>query len=537
MRSKILLENLRKQIKYVPVSLNEEEFKVKQECEESLYTFARYAWPWIEGGKEFQGGWHIQAIAEHLELTYTGKIRELLINQPPRTMKSTLVAVIFPAWCWTIDPSMQFLYASYAHTLSMRDSVKCRRLIESPWYQKLWGSKFTLVGDSNTKVRFDNTKMGYRIASSVGGTMTGEGGDFLVVDDGNNAKEVGSEVIRTSTNEWWDQVMSTRLNNPKTGRKIIVQQRLHEMDLTGHILAKDNPELVHLRIPMEFEQYNRCITVPTKSTRGKKWSDPRKKEGELLWPDHIGPKELYSLKQSLGSEYVIAGQLQQRPSPAEGGIIKKDWWNWWTESAPPRCKFVVQSWDTALSTIGCYSACSTWGVFDDDYGVPNVVLLDLWRGRVEYPELREMAQRLAKNYHDTDIENPMGGHIAPDLILVEAKANGLSLIQDLRRAGVMATRFDPTKYGDKITRARLITPLIECGRVWVPAKPPHYNTLRSYAHQMVELASLFPNAESNDLVDSMSQAFIRLLNSGWIRHREDDIPLSKPNPHSGKSVY
>lgn len=510
----------------------------------SLHTFIKGAWPIIEGGREFVDGWHLQAICEHLEAVYKGDIRMLLINEPPRCMKSTAFPVAMPAWIWTREPSFQFLFLSYVARLTIRDSVKCRRIINSKWYQQRWGHKFQLLGDVNSKIRFDNNKTGYRIATSIGGAGTGEGGDIIGIDDPNDAGETESDVIRESTNEWCDHVLSTRLNNPKTGRIVIVQQRLHSQDYSGHILAKEIPNLVHLCLPMEFERSRRCITVPLPSTNGKPWKDPRIKEGELLWPERFGEQEVENLKKSMDSDYVVAGQLQQRPSPAEGGILKKDWFQWWKEPSPPKCDFVLQSWDTALSTKAdaCYSCCTTWGVFKDKHDVSHVILLDTWHGRVEYPDLRRMATRLARNYHDTHIDHPVPEDyvLKPDMILIEAKANGLSLIQDLNRAGLIVNRFDPVKHGggDKTVRARLMSHVLEAGRIWVPAKPPHYTSLRNYADVFVNSCASFPNdADSRDYVDSMSQAIIKLMSSGLIGNPDDAELSVRYNRWQGEKFY
>src|SRR5208337_29560 len=187
------------------------------------------------------------------------------------------------------------------------------------------------------------------IASSVGGANTGEGCDIEIEDDPNNVKNVESEVTRETTNTWRDQVMATRFNNPKTFARIVVQQRTHQNDVSGHILSKQYPDMVHLCLPMEFERDRISVTVPLKSTKGIAWEDPRQDEAELLWPERIGPKELEKLKRELGGEYAIAGQFQQRPAPASGGMIKKNWFMPWKEKSPPPLEFVIQSWDTALT--------------------------------------------------------------------------------------------------------------------------------------------------------------------------------------------
>src|SRR5579872_44415 len=181
----------------------------------SLAEFVRVAWPIVEPSTPFVPGWHIDAIIEHLEAVTRGQIRNLLINVPPRHMKSLLVSVFWPPWEWIRWPERRWLFSSYAASLSIRDSLKCRRLIESPWYQRLWGERFALTGDQNTKGRFDNDRSGYRLATSVGGAATGEGGDRLVCDDPHSVNEVESDSVRNSTNGWFDIVMATRVNDPK----------------------------------------------------------------------------------------------------------------------------------------------------------------------------------------------------------------------------------------------------------------------------------------------------------------------------------
>ncbi len=505
----------------------------------TLHSFTKGAWHIVEGGREFVDGWHIGAICEHLEAVKNGQIKTLLINEPPRCMKSTTVSVMFPSWCWIADPHLQFLFLSYAEKLSMKDSVKCRRIIASKWYQERWGNRYKICGDVNTKLRFDNDKTGYRISSSIGGTATGEGGDIIVLDDPNNAGDTESETIRESTNDWCDSTLSSRLNNLKTGSVIIVQQRLHAQDYSGHILSQEIPDLVHLCLPMEFETNRRCVTIPLPSTQGKPWADPRKNEGDLLWPARIGPDELSKLKIKMRTDYIRAGQLQQRPAPAEGGIIKKSWFQIWKMPTPPRCEYILQSWDTAYSkgiTAAC-SACTTWGIFKDQHDVAQIMLLSMWHGRLENPDVRRMMIRLAKNYYDIQIDNPVPEDyiLRPDMILVENKANGGPLIQDLNRAGIILTRFDPLHQGggDKVARLRKISHIIESGKVWLPARPPSYTTLRPFADSFLEACAVFPNDEnSKDIVDSMSQALIKLRLSAWIDHPDDNYIMdnySNPN--------
>jgi len=494
----------------------------------SLHEFIKQAWPVIEGKIPFIDSWHIQAICEHLEACFYRDIKNLLINVPPRSSKTTMISIAFPAWAWLHNSEEKFMYASYAAKLGLEHSFKCRGLIESNWYRSRWGDRYTLSKDQNAKGYFLNNKGGYRISSSVGGTSTGLGASCLICDDPNSAKEGSSEAKRLNANMWWDQVWSTRLNNPKNDVRIVVQQRIHEKDISGHLLGNDTDnEWVKLILPMEFEEKRIARTIVLPSTNGQIWEDPRTTEGELLCEERFSDKEINKYKQELGS-YGYAGQYQQRPSPEAGGIIKKAWFQWWKDTTPPQIEFVLQSYDTALTAkeMSAYSACTTWGVFYDHNHIENVILLSMWRGRVEYPELREITKRLYFDYRDTGKErNPLFKGRPVDMCLIEAKASGDPLIQDLVAAGIMAVPFVPNKYGDKIQRVRLITPLIEGGRVWLPAKPPNYDKLLPFADEFIEAVAYFPNAESRDLVDTMTQALLKLKDGKFLLNPRDERPI------------
>jgi len=221
----------------------------------------------------------------------------------------------------------QILFSSYSATLSGRDSLKCRRLIESDWYRERWGSRYQLTSDQNQKQRFENDRTGYRIATSVGGSATGERADVVVVDDPHSVEQAASDVERRTAVEWWNGTMSTRLNDFSNGHKVVIQQRLHEMDLTGDLLVKGGYEL--LCLPAEFEPERKCSTSIG-------WTDPRTEIGELLWPQKVTRAELAEVKVALGS-YRYAGQYQQRPTPPEGGIFKRSWWRYWQPSAIAIC--------------------------------------------------------------------------------------------------------------------------------------------------------------------------------------------------------
>lgn len=438
----------------------------------SLKRFIEAAWPVLEPTTAYSANWHIDAICEHLEAVSRGEIRNLVINIPPRCMKSLIVAVFWPVWSWISQPGMRWLFSSYNSKLSIGDSLKCRRLIESQWFQSRYGGAFRLEGDQNRQDRFENDHAGYRIATSVGGTGLGIGGDVLVADDPHNAREPESPTRRAAALTWWDELMSSRLNDPKTGRKVIVMQRLHEADLSGHVLERGG--YVHLRIPMEFEAGARCETPIG-------WRDPRETDGDLMWPARFGPPEIEALKTATGS-YGYAGQYQQRPAPRAGGMIELAWFKRF--DAPPETPVrTVQSWDTASKPgeRNDPSVCGTWQEAGGRWHLVHV-----WRARVEYPALKRKAMSLAARWE-------------PDAILIEDKSSGEALIQDLKAEPTMplpVIAITPEK--DKETRASVVSPLIEAGRVALPVKAPWL------ADYEAEVAT-FPNAAHDDQVDMTSQ--------------------------------
>ena len=470
----------------------------------SLKEFIKSSWQTIEPGRDFYDNWHIDAISEHLQAVVNGQIKRLIINIPPRHMKSISVAVALPAWTWAVQPQKRFLFASYAASLSVRDSVKCRRLIDSKWYKEHFGEVFKLTGDQNQKQRFENNQTGYRIATSVDGALTGEGGDIIIIDDPHNVREAESSAVRESVLDWWDQAMQTRLNDPKTGAFVIIMQRVHENDLTGHILRNEYNDWDHLCLPARYELGH---PSPTKSSLN--FTDPRTKENQLLWPERIDDKTLDSLEKSLGS-YASAGQLQQRPMPKGGGILKAEWWVPWEKEDLPDIEYIIQSWDTAFSTKEktSYSARTTWGVFRR-HGQVNAIVLDMWYDRVTYPELRAIAQEA---YHEYE----------PDAVLIEKKASGQSLLQDLRMAGIPVIPYSPDR--DKEARAHAASALLEDGRIFFP-----YD--KKWSKNLIDICAAFPAGDNDDIVDTCTQAWLRLRKGWFVTHSadydEDDGELTK----------
>jgi phage terminase large subunit-like protein len=509
-------------------SLSDEDAIIKEQCEASFYEFVKRSWIHVEG-REYVDGWHIQAMCEHLQATHKLEIRNLICNMPPRMGKSTIFSVLFPAWCWTIEPGLRFLYIAYSETLSVRDSISCRRLIANDWYRKLWGNKYSILRNVDNKHRFDNNKYGSRLSSSEHGTITGQGADIVCFDDPNNMETVHSTVIREGTNDFFDFTLSSRYTREHLLRRIVLQQRTHINDLTGHILSRNDPSWVFLCLPMEFDKSRRASTIILPMSDGKVWTDPRKKDGELLCPNYVDIEGLKRIKFNLRNDsYNIAAQLQQRPSPAEGGLLKAEWFRPWVLPYYPNFEYILQSWDTALTTgkMSCYSACTTWGVFKDrDVGSYNIMLLSLFKEKLEYPDLRKAAIRLAHNYEDVYFDDPITGYKPPHLVLVEEKMNGYCILQDLMRANLPVMKFNPNQHGNKISRCRIVSHLIENGLVWLPTEAPKYKNYTEDSQLFLEAAINFPedrsNKPTNDIIDSMSQAFIRLTSMGWVSNTYD----------------
>lgn len=489
--------------------------------EDSLYEFLRAGWRYIDPNP-FVDSWHLGAIAEHLQAVCDGQITRLIINQPPRTSKSSML-VAFDPWVWaqrdhtdTSGPGVQFLHASYAQSLSIRDSVKTRRMLESPWYQRYWGDRVRITSDQNTKVRFDNAQGGYRLATSVGGTLTGEGGSIIIIDDPHNAMEAESEAIRLSTLEWFDNSLSTRLNNPRTGAMILVMQRLHEDDLTGHILSSDaGSDWVHLMLPMRYESERARILYPNAIG----WSDERTVEGELLTPERYDERSVKRLEKQLGP-YGAAGQLQQRPEPKGGGILKRDYWMDWERETYPQVDYVLASIDTAFTENeeNDPSAMTVWGIFLNQHEVPCVILMNAWTERLELNDLVHKIGKTAKKFKI-------------DHMLVENKASGISVAQELRRIfsyedwGIQI--MDPGRQ-DKVARAYSVQPVLSegCelkdgvihrtgpGIVYAPMA-------FSWADMVITQCASFPKGKHDDIVDTVTQALRFLRTTGMISRGEE----------------
>ena len=444
----------------------------------SMEAFFLRAFSIIDPGVTLKMNWHIGLICEYLESCYEREIQNLIINMPPRNMKSNTCTVAFPAWVLGKEPTERFLCASYSASLSTKHSVDTRTVMESQWYKQLFPGTI-LAKDQNEKTKFQTTKRGHRIATSVGGTATGEGGNFLISDDPVNPKMAMSKVERENANNWTDQTWSTRKNDPTTAVEILVQQRLHVQDNTGH--WKDRSDnITHLVIPQEAPSAK--IFIFPRSKREKKVE-----KGELLHEARNSVAQISDFKKRLGS-YGYAAQQQQTPSPAGGGIVKLAWFQRYDE--PPMWQ------DEHKITLSIDSANK-----DKDLNDPSVAVLwqttaaghflrDVWLDRVIYPDLKHKVIALIEKWR-------------PNEIIIEDKASGQQLIQDLRRAmphwPVIA--MEPSGQGDKIVRMSNESPAIEAGACWLPNKA-------SWLFDYEEELQNFPNAAHDDQVDMTSQ-FLR----------------------------
>lgn len=519
-----MLNDVRKLYNVDPVS----DFVLEQQelYRNNFYLFIKDAWSALEGDNvPFVDNWHIQAIAEHLEACNRGDIKFLIVNMPPRCMKSSIISILLPCWIWGRgEPWKKFLCGTFSAKLSFEHSLKCRDLLNSKWYQGIFGNVFKLRDDNNNVQKYSNDHKGYRIATSVGGGV-GQGGDIIILDDPNSIEDMDSEARRTAVGNWYNRTISDRLNDKVRGCKIILQHRPHMLDLSGIVLMEDRKDIVHLRLPMEFEKSHRCSTIILPSTKGKKWTDPRTQEGELLWPEKH-PKRYIEQEKRTKGPFAYNALYQQRPSPLEGGIFTKDDFMVWDYEHAPDFEQIIQSWDTALvgkradeTSDPCMSVCTTWGVFKNSYGLTCVMLLELYAGHIEFHVMREMAQRMAVNYKDTDYENPIGGQRPVDYVLIETKTLGDPLMSELYMAGIPTKGFNPQGHGGKIARARSCLPEIATGRVYV-RESFKSKKLFKHAEKLLEAAINFPSHNSNDIIDTMSQVLITLKRQRILVHED-----------------
>lgn len=430
--------------------------------------------------------WHLDMMVSKLEAVRRGEIKRLIINVPPRSLKSSIGSVALPAFWLGHRPSEQILCVSYGQDLANKHSADCRAIMSSPWYQRIFPTR--LSSQRQAVEEFATTARGFRMATSVGGVLTGRGANLIVIDDPLKPDEAVSEVQRRKVNEWYDSVLYSRLNNKETGAIIIIMQRLHLDDLVGHVTAQEPWEILSLPAIATAEERH-LIQSP--------WGTYThlRHEGEALQPERESLETLALLRSTMG-EYNFSGQYQQAPVPLGGGMVKDVWWQVYEpRDEPDKWDRVIQSWDTAnrVGDLSDFSVGTTWGMKG-----PKIYLLHVLRRRMDYPTLKRAVKEQAKAFNATTV-------------LVEDKASGTQLIQELQQEGLYAVR--PVKpQGDKVMRMHAQTGVIENGFVYLPKQAPWLEEYRA------EL-SRFPMGKFDDQVDSTSQAL------AWIQ-KEGQVPLT-----------
>lgn len=459
-----------------------------REAERSLLDYIRYMWPVLEPGRTFVDGWAVQAICEHLEAVSNGEILRLLINVPPGCMKSLTTDVFWPSYEWgpRNQPFLRYVSASYSQNLTIRDNRKMRQLIMSDEYQRAWGSRFQLAHDESNKVKFSNDHTGFKLATSVGGYVMGERGDRVIIDDPNNTKEVESTAALDEALQWITEVLPTRINDARRSAIVIIMQRTHERDVSGHILENELG-YEHLMLPMEFEPDRRCVTSIG-------FVDPRKTEGELLWAERFSREYLETdLKPTLrswGGSYAEAGQLQQRPAPRGGGMFQEDDFQYLDER-PASVLRRVRAWDLAGSKDG--HAAYTVGLLMSLTHKREIVIEDVRRGRWSPGEVdREVRARALDDGPAVDISIPQDpGQAGKHQVHSFAKLlHGYPF------------SFSPES-GSKEDRARPLAAQCEAANL--------YLVRGRWNNTFVREAAVFPVGRTKDQVDAASRAYAHLI--------------------------
>jgi len=430
----------------------------------------------------FIEGQHHRVIAEKLEAVARGELKRLIINMPPRHSKSEFASYLMPAWFLGRNPKLKIIQATHNTELAVRFGRKVRDLIDDPEYKTIF-PETNLKDDNKGAGKWGTDKGAEYFAAGVGAAITGRGADLLVIDDPHSEQDALSETAFDHAYEWYTSGPRQRLQ--PGGSIIIVMTRWGKKDLTGRLLAQQGSDIMS----DQWEVVEFPAILPS---------------GKPLWPEFWEKDALLSIKASLPVGKWSA-QWQQEPTSSGSSIIKREWWKLWEEEEIPRLDYILQAYDTAFSKkeTADYSAITTWGVFKPvDGGPDNVVLLDAQRGRWNFPELKEKA------YEEHDYWDP-------DMVIVEAKASGQPLIDELRQRGIPALGFSPGKGRDKVTRMHMVAPLFEAGVVWAPSD-------KKFADEVIEEVVSFPNGDHDDYCDSMTLALMRFRQGGFISLEGED---------------
>ncbi len=442
-------------------------------CRNDFYTFMHRAFLELNRDSLFSHTWHNELIASKLQSCLDGKITRLIINLPPRSLKSHAATVCFPAYVFGHKPSAQIICASYGQQLAEKHSHDCRTLMGSKWYKELFSVQ--LSSRKQSVQEFMTTANGFRLATSVGGVLTGRGADIIIIDDPLKPDEAVSPSRRQAVNDWYDDTVYSRLNDKRKGCIVIIMQRLHEDDLVGHVVEREEWDWVRLPAIAEEDEIHEIVSGIGKKT-------VRRRAGEALHPDREPLEVLENMRRTVG-EYNFAGQYQQDPAPLGGGMVKAEWFRRYTPGTEPaRFDQIFQSWDTAnkSSELNDYSVCTAWRQKNR-----RIYLLHVLRKRLDYPDLKRAVREQVERFR-------------PANVLIEDKASGTQLIQELVREGVYGiTRYETTM--DKVMRLHSISSTIENGFVYLPTES---DWLAAYEHELMT----FPSGKYDDQTDSTSQA-------------------------------
>jgi predicted phage terminase large subunit-like protein len=471
------LETLKKKL-----LLRQKTFQLKNLAQQNFLKFVKQVWP------EFVEGPHHIKIAEKFQALAEGRIKRLIVNMPPRHTKSEFASFLFPAWMMGRDPRLKIIQTTHTAELSYRFGRKVRNLMEENTFQDIF-DEIKLSQDSKAAGRWETNKGGEYFAAGVGGAITGRGADLLIIDDPHSEQDALSETAMDSAYEWYTSGPRQRLQ--PGGKIVIVMTRWSTKDLTGQLMKTQGDVKADQWDVVEF---------------------PAVLENKPIWPQYWKIEELESVQASLSVAKWNA-QWQQNPTSEEGSIIKREWWKIWDKRELPKINHIIQSYDTAFSKkeTADYSAITTWGVFLYNDITPNVILLDMKKGRWDFPDLKRIAME-EYNYWE------------PETIIIEQKASGTPLTHELRRVGIPVVNFTPSKGNDKHVRVNSVSPLFEAGQVWAPKE--------KWAEELIEECAAFPYGDHDDLVDSMTQALMRYRQVGLAVHPEDyeDPPMLQQLP-------
>ena len=439
-----------------------------------LYAFTERSFYELNPTTTFMPNWHIEVVSSALEACRRGEITRLIINQPPRSLKSHTASVAFVAFLLGHDPAAKIISVSYSQELANKHALDCRTILTSAWYQDVF--RHTRLSFERQAVQeFMTTRQGFRLSTSVGGMLTGRGADFIIIDDPLKADEAVSDSQRKAVNDWFDGTLYSRLNDKRKGCIIIIMQRLHEDDLVGHVRGIEQWNVIRFPAIAE-ENETHVIQTPYGSRRFERHA------GEALHAEREPLEVLNRIREAQG-EYNFAGQYQQAPAPLGGGIVKAEWFKTYSANELlTKFEMTFQSWDTANkpTELSDFSVCTTWGIREK-----HVYLLHVHRKRLGYPELKRAVREQAEAF-------------GPQTILIEDKASGTQLIQELINEGIHAIKkYEPTM--DKIMRMHSVTSSIENGFVHLPEKAAWMD---EYLHELTS----FPKGKHDDQTDSTSQA-------------------------------